>query len=214
MPSSSSASYRGRRDRVAAVRHRPLAPVSRAMHVRASRSASRSSSARKSARPDRWRASRAAERLVVGLLAGGHLHQRRPAEEHLGPVLDEDRVVGHARDVRAAGGRVAEDHRDRRDPGRREPGQVAERRGRRDEDLRLVRQVGAAGLDQVHHRQPVGQGDLAGALGLLQRVRVDRAAPDGRVVGDDHARHALDHADPGDHAGADREVGAVRRPPA
>ena len=56
----------------------------------------------------------AAERLVVGLLAGGHLHQRRTAEEHLGALLDHDDVVAHARDVGAAGGRVAEHQRDRR----------------------------------------------------------------------------------------------------
>ena len=39
----------------------------------------------------------AAERLVVGLLAGGHLHQRRAAEEHLGLLLDHHGVVAHAR---------------------------------------------------------------------------------------------------------------------
>ena len=73
----------------------------------------------------------AAERLVVGLLAGGHLHQRRAGEEHLGPLLDHHDVVAHAGQVRAAGGRVAEDERDRRDAGRGQPGEVAERRARR-----------------------------------------------------------------------------------
>ncbi len=45
---------------------------------------------------------------------------------------------------------------------------------------------------------------------LLQRPRVAGAAADGRVVGDQHALDALDHADAGDHAGADREVAAPR----
>ena len=58
----------------------------------------------------------------------------------------------------------------------------------------------------------LAQRDLAGPLGLLQRVRVDRAAADRRVVGDDHALDALDHADAGDHAGADREVACPTRP--
>ena len=53
----------------------------------------------------------AAQRLVVGLLAGGHLHQRRPAEEHLGLAVDQDRVVAHAGHVGAARGRVAEHQR-------------------------------------------------------------------------------------------------------
>ena len=61
----------------------------------------------------------AAERLVVGLLAGRHLHQRRPAEEHLGLLARPSRrgrdMPGH---VRAAGGGVAEHQRDRRDAGR------------------------------------------------------------------------------------------------
>src|SRR4051812_3470282 len=38
----------------------------------------------------------AAEGLVVALLAGGHLDEGRAAEEHLGPLLDHDHVVGHA----------------------------------------------------------------------------------------------------------------------
>ena len=97
----------------------------------------------------------AAERLVVGLLAGRHLHQRRAAEEDLRPLADHHHVVAHARHVRAAGGGVAEDQRDGRDAGRGQPGQVAEDPPARDEDLRLGRQVGAAGLDQVDQRQPV-----------------------------------------------------------
>ena len=151
----------------------------------------------------------AAERLVVGLLAGRHLHQRRPGEEHLGPVLDHHDVVGHARQVGAAGGRVAEHEGDRRDPVRRRPGEVAERAPAGDEDLLLGRQVGAAGLDEVDHRQPVLEGDVGGAERLAQRERVARPASHGRVVGADQALDAADDADAGDDAGAD----GVRRVP-
>ena len=134
----------------------------------------------------------AAERLVVGLLAGGHLHQRRAGQEHLRAFLDHHDVVGHAGDVGAAGGGVAEHQRDGRDARRRQPGQVAEHLPAGDEDLLLGRQVGAAGLDQRDHRQPVLQRDLVGPQHLLQRPRVAGAALDGRVVGDDQALDALD----------------------
>ena len=105
----------------------------------------------------------AAERLVVALLAGRHLHQRRTAEEDLRALLDHHDVVAHARHVRAAGRRVAEHDGDRRDAFRRELGDVVERLPAGDEDLALRRQVGAAGLDQVDDRQPVLAGDLVGA---------------------------------------------------
>jgi hypothetical protein len=78
----------------------------------------------------------------------------------------------------------------------------------RDEQVGLRRQVRAARLDQVHHRQPVDPGDLQGAQRLAQRVRVHRAAAHGRVVRDDHALDAGDHADAGHHGGPDGEFGA------
>ena len=46
----------------------------------------------------------------------------------------------------------------------------------------------------------------------MQRPRVAGAALHRRVVGDDHALDALDHADAGDHAGADGEVACPSRP--
>ena len=153
-----------------------------------------------------------AELLLVGDLAGGHPHQRRTAQEHLRAAVDHHDVVAHAGHVRAAGGGVAEDQRDRRDAGGREPGEVAEDLPARDEDLLLRGQVGAAGLDQVDQRQPVLPGDLHRPQRLLQRPRVARAAADRRVVGDQHALDALDHADAGDDAGADGEVACPTRP--
>ena len=151
----------------------------------------------------------AAERFVVGLLAGGHLHQRRSGQEHLRALLDHHDVVGHAGDVGAARGGVAEHQRNGRDARRRQPGQVAEHLAAGDEDLLLGRQVGAAGLHQRDHRKAVLHRNLVGAQHLLQRPRVAGAALDGRVVGDEQALDALDHADAGHHAGADLEVGAV-----
>ena len=70
------------------------------------------------------------------------------------------------------------------------------------EDLGLVRQVGAAAVDQIDARQPVRLGDLLRAEMLLDRQRIVSAALHRRVVADDHhlpARHA---ADAGDHARA------------
>ena len=82
--------------------------------------------------------------------------------------------------------------------------------------LGLVRQVGAAGIDEIDAGQPVLERDLLGAQMLLHRHREVGAALDGGVVGDDHAFAALDAADAGDQAGAvDRilvhAVGGERR---
>ena len=80
-------------------------------------------------------------------------------------------------------------------------------------DLVLVRQVGAAGIDQVDAGQPVLARDLLRAQMLLHRHRVIGAALDGRVVADDDAFAARDAADAGDDAGG-RHVAVihVRRP--
>ena len=152
-----------------------------------------------------------AEGLVVGFLAGGHLHQRGTGQEYLGPFPDHHDVVGHAGDVGAARCRVTEDQGDGRDTRRREPGEVPEHLPAGDEDLLLGRQVRAAGLHQRDHRQPVLQRDLIGAQDLLQRPRIARAALDRRVVGHDDALDTFDNADAGHHARADGEVGAPCR---
>jgi hypothetical protein len=68
------------------------------------------------------------------------------------------------------------------------------------EDLRLEREEGAAGVDQVDARQPVLLGDLLRTEVLLHGQREVGAALHGRVVRDDHALAALDHPDPGDDA--------------
>ena len=141
-----------------------LRQLRRATMRRPRRMASSSSAARWSESPETPRVHLGpAERLVVGLLSRGHLQQRRAGEEHLGPLLDHHDVVGHARQVGAAGCRVAEDEGDRRDAVGRRRGQVAERAPAGDEDVLLGGQVGAAGLDEVDRRQTVLEGDVGSA---------------------------------------------------
>ena len=151
----------------------------------------------------------AAEGLLVGDLAGGGLDQRRAGEEYLGALLDHHHVVAHARDVGAAGGRVAVDHRDGRDPSLGQAGQVAEERTTGDEDLFLRGQVRTARFHEADHRKPVLHGDVIEAEDLAQGPRVGGAALDRGVVGDEQAFDPLDHAYPGHHGGAGLEV----RPP-
>ena len=129
----------------------------------------------------------AAELLVVGLLAGGHLDERRAPEEHLGPLVDHDRVVAHARHVGPAGRGVAEHQRDRGNAERRQLGEVVEDLTGGNEQIGLRGQIGATGLDQVDHRQPIQPGDLQGAQVLFQREGVHGAAPNRRIVTNEHA---------------------------
>ena len=82
--------------------------------------------------------------------------------------------------------------------------------------LRPLRQVRAAGVDQIDARQPVLARDLLRAQVLLHGHGIVGAALDGGVVAHDHAFAALDAADAGDDAGAvDRvlvhAVGGERR---
>lgn len=118
-------------------------------------------------------------------------------------------MIGYAGDVGTARGGVAENQRNGRDPGRRQPGQVAEHLSAGDENLFLGGQIGPAGFHQRNDGKPVFEGDLVGPQYLSKRPRIAGAALDRRVVGDDHAFHAADRADAGDQAGADLEVAAV-----
>ena len=70
------------------------------------------------------------------------------------------------------------------------------------EHLGLVRQVGAAAVDQIDARQAVRLGDLLRAQMLLDRQRIISAALHRRVVADDHHLPAGHAADAGDHARA------------
>ncbi len=152
---------------------------------------------------------RPAQLLGRDVLAGRRLHQRRAAEEDRARAPDDDRLVAHRRDVRAAGGARAHDQGDLGHTGRRQPGLVVEDPAEVvaiGEHVGLERQVGAAAVDQVDAGQPVLEGDLLGAQVLLDGDRVVGPALDRGVVGDDDAGRALDPADPGHDPGARRLV--------
>ena len=67
--------------------------------------------------------------------------------------------------------------------------------------LGLMRQVGAAGIDEIDARQPVLARDFLRAQVLLHRHRIIGAALDRGIVADDHAFAPGDAADAGDDAG-------------
>ena len=106
---------------------------------------------------------------------------------------DDDRLVAHRRDVRAAGRARAHHDRDLRDPLRGHARLVVEDPPEVlavGEDLVLQRQEGAARVDEVDAGEVVLLGDLLRAQVLLDRERVVRAALHRRVVRDDHAVRA------------------------
>ena len=149
----------------------------------------------------------AAQLLLVGVLADGHLHERRPAQEDAGPVLDHDRVVAHAREVGAAGGGRAEHDADGRDPLGRELGQPAELLASGHEDVGLAGQVGPSGLDEDQHREAVLLGHVHGAQELADRRRARGPAAHRRVVRDDQALGVRHLGQRHDDAAAHRVAG-------
>ena len=137
-------------------------------------------------------------------LAGGGLHQRRAAEEDGALITHDHRLVGHRRDISAAGSTRAHDDGNLRDALGGQVGLVVEDAAEVvavGKHLVLLRQKGTAGVDQVDARQVVLLGDLLGAQVLLDRHRVVGAAFHGGIVGDDHAFGAFDPADAGDQPG-------------
>jgi hypothetical protein len=152
----------------------------------------------------------AAERLVGRDLAGRRLQERRPGEERAGAAADHDDVVAEPGHVRAARGRRAVHDADHRQPGGRQPREIAEERAAADELLDAVlEQVRSRRFDQVHERQLVVERDLLRAQQLLEALRLQRAGVDAGVVGDDEDAHARDDADADDGAAAgDRTLAA------
>ncbi len=150
----------------------------------------------------------AAQLLVGGLLAGGHLHQGWATQEHLGPFLHHHRVVAHAGHVRPAGGGVAEHEGDGGDAELGELGEIAEPLAAGEEHLGLVGQVRPTRLHQVDHGKPVLAGDVLGAQRLGEGVLVGRSGLAGGVVGRDHHLDPVHHTDPGDDVGAQWFLGA------
>ncbi len=146
-----------------------------------------------------------AELLGADDLAGRRLHQRGAAEEDRALLAHDHRLVAHRRHVGAAGGAGAEHGGDLRDAGGRHRGLVEEDAAEVlavGEDLVLLWQEGAAGVDQVDAGQPVVQRHLLRAQVLLDRQRVVGPALDRGIVGHDHDLASLDATDAGDDAGA------------
>ena len=152
-------------------------------------------------------------------LAGRGLHQRRAAEEDRALLAHDDRLVRHRRHIGAARRARAHHAGDLRNAERGQRRLIVEDAAEVlavGKHLGPLRQVGAAGVDQIDARQPVLARDLLRAQMLLHRHRVVGAALDGGVVAHDHAFAPLDPADAGDDAGAvDRvlvhAVGGERR---
>ena len=163
----------------------------------------------------------AAKGLVVGVLAGGHLHQGRSGQEHLGLLLDEDVVVGHSRLVGAAGRGRAEDHADGGDAQLGELDHLVEEAAGFGEVIGsrlapgslavpgLHPEVGACRLHEAHVGHPVVAGDLDGPHPFLGHVGGHGAAQHGGVVADDDTLHAGDHADADHEATANCVRGVV-----
>ena len=151
----------------------------------------------------------AAEILGAHDLADRGLHQRRAGEEDRALLAHDHRLVAHRRHIGAARGARAHDHGDLRDALRRHVGLVVEDAAEMvlvGEHLRPLRQVGAAGIDQIDAGKPVLHRHFLGAEMLLHRHRIVGAALHRGVVAHDHAFDAADPADAGDHARARRLV--------
>ena len=147
----------------------------------------------------------AAELLGRDDLAGRGFEQRRAAEEDRALLAHDDGLVRHRRHIGAARRAGAHDAGDLRNAERGQRRLVVEDAAEMlavREHLGLVRQVGAAGIDEVDAGQPVLARDLLRAQVLLHRHRVVGAALDGRVVADDHRLAPADAADAGDQPGA------------
>ena len=151
----------------------------------------------------------AAELFGRHFLAGRGLHERRAAQEDRAGALDDDRLVGHRRHVRAAGRARTHDDGDLRNALGRHARLVEEDPAEVlaiGKDLGLQRQKGAAGVDEVDARQAILERDLLRAEVFLDRDRVVGAALDRGVVGDDQHLATRDAADAGHEPGGGRVV--------
>ena len=132
----------------------------------------------------------AAELFGADHFAGRGLHQRRPAEKDGALIAHDDGLVRHRRHIGAARGAGAHHHGDLRNAGGRQRRLIVEDAAEMlavGKHLGLMRQVGAAGIDQIDAGQPVLARDLLRAQMLLHRHRIIGAAFDGGIVADDDA---------------------------
>ena len=147
-----------------------------------------------------------AEILGRNLLARRRLDQWRTGQEDRPLLPHDDGFVRHCRHIGTAGGARAHHHRDLRNAHGRHVGLVEEDPAEMIavwENLGLVRQVGAAGIDEVD----AGKAGFSIAIFLRPQMlahghRIVGAALDGGVVAHDHAIAARHPADAGDKSGA------------
>ena len=123
---------------------------------------------------------RPAEVLGADHLAGGRLHQRRAGQED-GPLPPhDDRLVAHRRDVGSARGARAHhagDLRNARSAHARLVEEDAPEVVAVGKDLRLVRQVRPAAVDQIDAREVVLLSDLLARAGASSRSGGNRRRP-------------------------------------
>jgi hypothetical protein len=137
-------------------------------------------------------------------LAGRRLHQRRTAEKNRALVAYDDAFVRHRRNIGAAGGAGAHHDRNLRDARSRHLRLIVEDAAEMPlvgENLVLLRQEGAAGIDHVDAGQIVLSRDILRTQMFLHRHRIIGAALDGGIVGDDDAFAPRYPSHPGDDAG-------------
>ena len=97
----------------------------------------------------------AAQRLGRDDFAGRRLDQWRAAKKNGALVLDDNGLVRHRRHIGAAGGATAHHHGDLGDPFGRHIGLIVERAAKMlavGEDIVLIREIGAAAVDQIDTR--------------------------------------------------------------
>ncbi len=145
-----------------------------------------------------------AQILGADHLARRGLHQWRTAQKDRALPAHNHSLVGHGRHIGPACRAGAHHHRDLRNAGSGEVRLIVEDAAEMfaiREDIRLVREVGAARIDEIDARQPVLQRDLLRAQMLLHGHRIIGAALDGGIIADNHHLAAGDPPDACDHAG-------------
>ena len=147
-----------------------------------------SSSAKWSATPKPGVDIRAAEILGGDILTRRGFDERRSAQEDRPRAFDDDGLVAHRRDVRAACGATAHHRRDLGDPLGGHARLVVEDATEVidvGKDLVLQGQKRPARIDEIQAGQMIFLGDLLGAQMFLDRHREVGPAFDGGIVGDD-----------------------------
>mmetsp|Transcript_27389 Transcript_27389/g.79408 ORF Transcript_27389/g.79408 Transcript_27389/m.79408 type:complete len:512 (-) Transcript_27389:745-2280(-) len=155
----------------------------------------------------------AAQCLLISILPGRGLDQRRPTKVDGAVALNDYRLIAHGRRVSAASGAHAANDRDLRDAQGGHPGLVVELSAAFHEhrgQISLEREVppgllvssaalrvelGPAAIDQIDARQPVLLGDLLCPQPLPVAYGVGDAALDRRVGPEEEALPAVDDAD-------------------